>query len=150
MTAGRLMGRGLLWAAGLGLGVGLIIGAAVVAVKPGRLTEAELVAKARTLGMVSTTELPKAPATPTTPKTVTTVNKVAVIAIAPGSEWTTAIAMLKQVGAVADEAAFLARVKERGLMTALKVGVFELSLGEGKTPLPHDEIIDKLTGAAKP
>lgn len=147
----RGLRKGLTWAAGLGLGVGLMIGAAVLAaVGTERLTDADVVARARTLGMINATELPKTPVAQPAPKTVTVVNKVAVISIAPGTDWTQAIVMLKQAGAVTDEAGFLARVKERELLLGLKAGVFELALGEGKAPLPHDAIIDKLTGTTKP
>lgn len=89
--------RGLALALGLGCGVGLMAGAVLWSLGDNpRLTDEQIIARARTLGMTRATELPGAKVTVLV-KADTTLADLA--------------AMLKAAGAVADSEAFLARVK---------------------------------------
>lgn len=134
--------KGLILAVGLGLGIGLMAGAVFVAAS-GRppVTDEEVRSRARALGMVSATELPR-PAPVKEPAAV----RVAVVYIAGGTDATTVAEMLATAGAVADGKAFVARLTERGLLTAVKVGVHEIPLGTTTV----DQVIDIVTGARKP
>ena len=131
--------RGLTLAVGLGVGVGLMAGAVFVAAKDdGSLTDAEVIARARTLGMVSATELPKpAPA----PAQAPAVTKVAVVPVAEGASFGEVAATLKAVGLIKELDPFLARVSERNAAAALKVGVHQVPM----TGLTDDQLIDLLT-----
>jgi len=130
--------RGLALAAGLGIGVGLMIGSAFVAMASGsEITEAEIIARARTLGMVSVTELPPRSEAPKVDPPAPEQRLVLVIRAPMTFE--DVAAMLKEGGAIPDTAAFLTRVKERG--ARLNTGVFTFTQAEfGKV----DALIDKL------
>lgn len=131
--------RGLTLAVGLGVGVGLMAGAVFVAAKDdGSLTDAEVIARARTLGMVSATELPKpAPA----PAQAPPVTKVAMVPVAEGASFGEVAATLKAVGLIKEVDPFLERVSERNAAAALKVGVHQVPM----TGLTDDQLIDLLT-----
>jgi cell division protein YceG involved in septum cleavage len=137
----RYTRRGLLLAGGLGLGVGLMLGAAVLAAapRPG-LTDAAVVARARVLGMINPTELP--PVQPIA-KEAPAPAKVAVVLVGPGMDFGTVAEMLTGAGVISDPAAFLARVKERELTGRMQTGAHELP-ASGATV---DQVIDKLTSA---
>jgi hypothetical protein len=138
--------RGLLLAGGVGLGVGLMIGAAVLAAspKPG-LTDAEAIARARQLGMINPTELPPSPPAAQTSQTpqAQTQPKTMVLLVPPGTDFGAAADALQEAGIVKDKEAFLARVKEREVAAKLVIGAHELPAA-GATA---DQIIDSLISA---
>lgn len=130
--------RGLTLAAGLGIGVGLMIGSAFVAMASGaQLTEAQIIARAKTLGMVSVTEMPPRSEAPKVEPPAAEQRLVLVVRAPMTFEDVAEV--LKEGGAIPDTAAFLARVKERG--ARLNTGVFTVTQAEfGKV----DGLIDKL------
>lgn len=133
--------RGLTLAVGLGVGVGLMAGAVFVAAKgDGGLTDAEVIARARTLGMIDATELPK-PAPAPAPAQEPAVTKVAVVPVPEGASFGEVAATLKAVGLIKEVDPFLARVSARKAAAALKVGVHQVPM----TGLTDDQLIDLLT-----
>jgi hypothetical protein len=139
--------KGLTLAAALGFGVGLMAGAVFVAAKGGVPSDAEIVARARTLGMVLATELPApAPAPAPVQQPAPEPVRIAVLNVPKGADFTRAAAELKALGVIADVNQFLDRVEERKLASKLKIGVHQLPL-DGLTA---DKAIDILTGAAQP
>jgi len=130
--------QGLTLAVGLGFGMGLMAGAVALALalKPAP-TDAEIVAKARTLGMVLTTELPPAREAPKPPAP----QQVIAVMVSEGMSFGEVAAMMKTAGLVADPEALVARAQEREVATKLKAGVHVVPAGS--TP---DQVIDLLTG----
>lgn len=133
------LGRGLRFAVLLGVGLGLLAaGALVEAMRPVReLSNAEVMQRARALGMASLSELPRAaPAAPAVSVTIlirteTTLDEVA--------------AMLVQAGAVTDAAGFAHRARESGRTGPFAPGPRTFSRGE-----TADQILSKLGTTGKP
>lgn len=128
--------KGLTLAVGLGFGMGLMAGAAVLAMtlKPPPTDDA-IVARARQLGMVKATEIPVAPAK-------VQVQKVASIVVAEGGSFSDVAGMLKEAGVIADAEALMVRARERDLLGRLRAGVHVILFGEPGKALTLDQVID--------
>ncbi|HWI62388.1 MAG TPA: hypothetical protein VNT75_11155 [Symbiobacteriaceae bacterium] len=117
--------KGLTLALGLGFGIGLMAGAVLwsLGAKPD-LTDEQVVARARLLGMTRATEMPGAKVTLLV-KAEMTVAELA--------------DMLKAAGAVSDGEAFTARVKEKFPNGKPKAGVHVVTPG-----MPLDQLVEAL------
>jgi len=113
--------KGLTLALGLGCGIGLMAGAVLWSMGDNpRLTDEQVIARARTLGMTRATELPGAKVTVLV-KADTTLADLA--------------AMLKAAGAVADSDAFLAKVKSKHPEGKPKPGIHVIIAGDSPETL---------------
>lgn len=114
----------LYWAVGLGLGLGLCIGAAGTYLATPRLAMSDeaVIARARSLGMRPLTELAGAEVT---------------LTVGPGTTAEQLAQALQESGLLSDRDGFLARVQSR----APKVGLFHLRPG-----LSLDELLGRLLG----
>lgn len=160
--------KGLTLTLGVGVGLGLIAGSVLTAMaqRPPDLTNAEIMQRARALGMVPLSELPKAPApaqTQAQPRPQSPVQPEAqskavppaevppaqapapvVITVLPDMAFQEVMDALSAAGLVKDPDAFLARAYETGAVTRLRVGAH--SIRPGATT---DEILAKLTSASE-
>lgn len=134
---------GLKWVLGLGLGVGLMAGGfgAALMPKPG-LTDDQVQARARLLGMLPATQLPPAPPPAPTPapKEAPPTTTVPVV---EGLSFGQIAAMLKLLGVVSDDQALIARAGEREALEQVKAGVYTITLDPAK-PMTLDQVIDQL------
>jgi hypothetical protein len=136
--------KGLQWALGLGVGLGLMAGAlgAALMPRPG-LTDDEVVQRARALGMIKAIEMPQAPreapreAAPAAPKRTVT------YAVVPGMSFGEIASLLNQAGVIADEQALIARAREREAMEQVKAGIYTVVLDPAK-PVTPDQVLDQL------
>jgi hypothetical protein len=128
-------GRESRFAQGLltGLGVGLIISAFVLMVKPVAEAPDGLAPAIPPIAAPAPTPDPPPPTPPPTPATVT-------IQVEPGDLAPIIAARLVQAGLIAEEELFLSRVAEREVDTLLKAGSFVIP-----TDATLDQVIDRLT-----
>lgn len=132
--------RGLRLAMAFGLGVGLILAAALVALFPQvqTLSNAEITERARALGMSFLTEMPpadqsRAPAPQAPPPGLLTV------LVRPGTSVPELAEMLAEGGAVKDRERFVKLAAERGATGTIAAGAHTVSLGDSL-----EQIVDKL------
>lgn len=129
-----------------GLGGGLIIAALGLALAPASMLPQRNPAPAPAPSGETTTPAPSGgttaqpptttPTTPATPSAPATVD----FTVAPGDLPSNVAANLQSAGLIADPAAFLARLTERGVDTLLKSGTFSIPTGA-----TLDQVIDILT-----
>lgn len=139
--------RGLRIAMLLGVGVGLMAASVLVAVfRPvERLSNAEIMDRARALGMERLSELPPSGTTTGTqvaaPQAVTLIT----VMVRPETTLDELAAMLKQAGAIPDSDAFLRKARESGLTGPFPPGPRTVTKGEGL-----EQILSRLSPASKP
>lgn len=140
--------RGLRLAMLLGVGIGLLAASVSVALfRPvERVSNAEIMERARALGMERLTDMPRTGsglssgqgAAATAPGQIT-------LMIRPETTVDDVAAMLKQAGAIADSEGFLRKARESGLTGPFAPGPKTVTQGEGL-----EQILSKLTPASKP
>lgn len=169
----RQITQGLRWAAGLGLGVGLMLGAAAGSLwQQPQMTDEQVVELAHRLGMVEKAETSansaadpamagagapsqgeaassdpqsgdRAPAG-TDSETPAPAGRTVAYTVSPGMTFEDIADLLKAAGAIEDRHAFLARAEELGAMSRAKPGLYLLHQADALQPADYDEIIQQL------
>lgn len=135
------LGNGLRWAAGLGLGVGLMLGAAVSTLwQPGPLTDVEIMEEARSRGLMTERE---GGDTAEPEVSQGEAGRTVAFGVAPGMSFQDIADLLEAAGAIQDRDQFLARAAERNALYRAQPGIYVLT-HETSGPFSDDEIIDKL------
>jgi hypothetical protein len=134
---------GLKLVLGLGVGIGLMVGAVAAAYlpRPG-LTDDQVRERARVLGMLPATSLPPASAPAPVPKEAPP-KTIVIYAVVEGMSFDQIAAMLKQTGVLPDAQALTNRARERNALEQVKAGVYTITLDPAK-PVTPDQVIDQL------
>ena len=139
--------RGLRLAMLLGIGVGLLTASVLVATfRPvERLSNAEIMDRARALGMERLSELPRTNPSSGGQAAVSPAPTLITLMVRADTTLEDLGAMLKEAGAIADSELFLRKARESGLNGPFSPGPRTVTKGEGL-----EQILSKLTPAAKP
>ncbi|HEY8346294.1 MAG TPA: hypothetical protein VIL07_03365 [Symbiobacteriaceae bacterium] len=137
------IGQGLRWAAGLGLGVGLMLGAACSLLwKPVSLSGGDVAQEVREPGKaVATAEEGNRFAGGDRQESA---RRIIAFVVLPGMTFQDIADLLVATGAVADREAFLARARELNALHRAQPGLYVLNQVDPNQPLTHDEIIVRL------
>jgi hypothetical protein len=138
----RQIGYGLRWAAGLGLGVGLMLGAAfyILWQSPGTAgTEAR-----------EQEDRPGAAQGTGPSGSQAAAARTVAFSVLPGMTFLDIADLLEAAGAIADREAFLARAEELDALHRAQPGLYVITQEDSAEPASYDEIIAQLVGGQSP
>jgi len=141
--------RGLRMSLVIGIGIGIMAGAALGTLdRRPVLTNAQIMERARTLGMELLTEMPRLEPPKVAAPAVAPASEPKVrlaVLVRPDSSFTEILQVLKEAGLLSDPQRFTALAQERGADTRVRAGVHVFTQGDSL-----DQLLENLTRSPTP